>query len=70
MLSQGSVARIVSDLENRLLPVRVNSSQLALAYLNQQTGQRGFLLTADPVTLEPYDLGIAEAERLVVELRT
>ena len=70
MLSQASVGRTVSDLENRLLPVRDKSSQLALAYLNQETGQRGFLLTADPVTLEPYTLGTVEADRLVVELRT
>ncbi len=70
MLSQASVGRIVSDLENRLLPVRVKSAQLALAYLNQETGQRGFLLTADPVTLDPYDVGTVEANRLVVELRT
>ena len=70
ILSQASVGRIVSDLENRLLPVRDKSAQLARAYLNQETGQRGFLLTADPVTLEPYNFGVAEAERLVVELHT
>jgi len=70
ILSQASVGRIVSDLENRLLPVRDKSSQLALAYVNQETGLRGFLLTADPVTLEPYNFGTAEAERLVAELRT
>ncbi|MGB1222735.1 MAG: EAL domain-containing protein [Mycobacterium sp.] len=70
MLSQASVGRIVSDLENRLLPVRVKSSQLARAYLNQETGQRGFLLTGDPVTLAPYNSGTAEANRLVDELRT
>lgn len=70
MLSQASVGRIASDLENRLLPVRVKSSQLTLAYLNQETGQRGFLLTGDPVTLEPYNSGTAEANRLADELRT
>ncbi len=70
ILSQASVGRIIADFENRLLPVRDMSAQLSRAYLNQQIGKRDFLLTADPVTLEPYYLGTAEADRLVADLRT
>ncbi len=69
LISQASVERIAADFENRLLPFQEKSAELARAYLNQETGQRGFLLTDNPVTLEPYNSATVEAERLIPELR-
>lgn len=74
MLSASITARIsvghaVSALGDQLLPIRNQSSELSRAYVNQETGQRGYLLTGDPVTLEPYDAGTATSERVAPLLR-
>lgn len=64
-----AVANTVSDLGDHLMPIQVKVSDLSRAYANQEAGQRGYLLTGTPVTLEPYTAGVAAAEKLVVELR-
>ncbi len=45
------------DLVDRVSPARVEATTLANAYLNQETGVRGFLLTRDDSFLEPYRTG-------------
>jgi serine phosphatase RsbU (regulator of sigma subunit)/CHASE3 domain sensor protein len=54
--------------ESRLVVAQERAIQLAVAYVDQETGQRGFLITADPTFLEPYDRGRVAAARLTAEL--
>jgi serine phosphatase RsbU (regulator of sigma subunit)/CHASE3 domain sensor protein len=44
-------------------------AELRLAYSDQETGIRGYLLAGDPSFLEPYDDGVARAETMQSELR-
>ena len=54
--------RLVSD---RLQPASVQSRALLVALVDQETGQRGYLLTGDDMFLEPYRKGrVAFAGRL------
>jgi diguanylate cyclase (GGDEF)-like protein len=69
IMGRMAVGRSVSTLGETLMPIRIQSSELSRAYVNQETGQRGFLITGDPVTLEPYYFGTATIDRLVPELR-
>jgi diguanylate cyclase (GGDEF)-like protein len=69
MVGRLLVGRAVSTLDESLVPIRFQSSELTRAYVDQETGQRGFLLTGDPATLEPYYSGTATADRLVPDLR-
>jgi signal transduction histidine kinase len=62
--ARATVAGAQRTLSERVLPAREASSDLATAYVDQETGQRGFLLTGDPVFLEPFDRGSAAADRL------
>jgi signal transduction histidine kinase len=64
-----SVAKDVRGLGDRLIPIQDKVSELSRAYVNQETGQRGFLLTGNPVTLEPYTNGLAITAKLADELR-
>jgi signal transduction histidine kinase len=53
-----------------LRPARTAEADLLTAYVNQETGQRGFLLTGDERFLQPYTTGRATAARLQDELTT
>ena len=64
-----AVGHAVSELGDRLLPMRSKMSDLSRAFINQETGQRGFMLTDNPVTLEQYSTGVTVADRLIPELR-
>jgi diguanylate cyclase (GGDEF)-like protein len=63
-----SIGRAVNTLADQLITIRIQSSELTRAYVDQETGQRAFLLSGDPATLEPYDAGTATSDRLVPEL--
>ncbi len=63
-----SVARAVHNLSDRLIPIRSQTAELSRAYVDQETGQRAFLLTGNTVALELYEAGAATANRLVPEL--
>jgi CHASE3 domain sensor protein len=54
----------------RLVIARERVTQLVVAYVDQETGQRGYLIAGDPTFLEPYKLGRARAHRLISELRS
>ena len=64
-----TVAGAVDELSQRMLPAQDNVAELSTAYVDQETGQRGFLLTGDPQFLGPYQEGKEVADRLVAELR-
>jgi len=64
-----TVARAIAELTRDVVPVQSDVEALRRAYTDQETGQRGFMLTGNPVSLEPYTEGIAAADRLIPELR-
>ena len=64
-----AVARAVHELSDRTLRAQDEVAALSKAYVDEETGQRGFMLTADPSFLEPYNQGRATADRLVASLR-
>lgn len=43
-----------SSLEDELNPARVELGQVLALYVDQETGQRGYILTGDPAFLMPY----------------
>ncbi len=63
-IAWASVAAAQQELGERWLPARMAATDLATAYVDQETGQRGFLLAGDEQFLEPYDQGRADADRL------
>ncbi len=64
-----AVGHAVSELGDRLIPLRGMATELSRSYTNQDIGQRGFMLTDNPVSLESYHSGVATAERLIRDLR-
>jgi diguanylate cyclase (GGDEF)-like protein len=63
-----SVGRAVDTLGNRLIAIRTQSYELTRAFVDQETGQRGYLLTGNAAALELYEGGAAAADRLIPEL--
>ena len=54
---------------NKIDPAAFRTSQLGVAYLNQETGVRGYALSARPTFLAPYTDGLAQERRQVSALR-
>jgi signal transduction histidine kinase len=54
---------------NVIAPAALHGSQLYTAMLNQETGLRGYLLSAQPSFLQPYDSGRAEEQAQLTALR-
>ncbi|MCW2654917.1 MAG: signal transduction histidine kinase [Mycobacterium sp.] len=69
ILGRLAVAHAVSELNGHMLPVQNTVAQLNKAYVDQETGQRGFMLTGDRLALQPYIGGTTSADRLLGELR-
>ncbi|MBB3601021.1 diguanylate cyclase (GGDEF)-like protein [Mycolicibacterium sp. BK556] len=63
-----SVANAVHTLGDRLIPIRSQTSELSRAYVDQETGQRAYMLTGNVIALELYEAGVAAANRLAPEL--
>src|SRR4051794_7929592 len=64
-----TVGHALHNLGDRLIPIRNQSSELSRAFVDQETGQRAFLLTGTPIALELYAAGTATVNRLVPELQ-
>jgi signal transduction histidine kinase len=47
----------LDDLLNRTGPMRTAGTNLGTAYVDQESGVRGFAISADPANLVPYDRG-------------
>jgi signal transduction histidine kinase len=58
-----------SHVVNTLDPAALHASQLEVELLNQETGVRGYALTAQPGYLIPYKTGLAGQHRQVATLR-
>src|SRR5690349_17768037 len=54
---------------NKIDPAALGTSQLGVAYLNQETGVRGYALSARPTFLAPYSEGLVQERRQVSALR-
>jgi CHASE3 domain sensor protein len=65
-----TVGAAVSDLNNRVLPAQDAANELVKTYVDQETGQRGFLLTGNPQFLQPYESGRVSTARLIAQLST
>jgi signal transduction histidine kinase len=61
----GARSRVVDTLD----PAAYHASQLEVALLNQETGVRGYALTAQRSFLTPYSLGVAQQSVQVSALR-
>ena len=48
---------------------RASGSRLRAAYLDQEAGQRGYVITGNETFLEPYERGQVQAEALIAQLR-
>lgn len=59
----------VRQLQERAEPARSRLADLQAALVDQETGVRGFVITADEAFLRPYEDGTQRAEQLLVELR-
>lgn len=64
-----TVADALGELDAHVLPVQDKVGELQKAYVDQETGERGFMLTGDPASLGPYTNGVAAADRLTSDLR-
>jgi len=54
---------------NKIDPAAFRTSQLEIAYLNQETGVRGYALSARPTFRFPYTQGLVQERRQVTALR-
>ena len=68
VIARGAVTRATDQLNQHLLPAQERVMALSKAYVDEETGQRGFMLTGNQVSLEPYVAGKTTADRLVAEL--
>ena len=61
--------RTADRIEDRLRPARDDLSTLLVSIVDQETGQRGYLLTGDDDFLEPYVVGRRQSEEALDSLR-
>jgi serine phosphatase RsbU (regulator of sigma subunit) len=62
--------RAVAREEDELRPAEIAANQLESAAIDQETGQRGFIITRDPEFLGPYNDGRSDAAAAIEELRS
>ncbi|MQS06717.1 sensor histidine kinase [Streptomyces alkaliphilus] len=60
---------VFHHLSDSIQPARAEAYRLETALVNQETGARGYAITADPRFLEPYTLGLREENEAVERLR-
>jgi len=65
-----AVTRAMDSLSGHLLRVQDRVVEFGKTYVDQETGQRGFMLTGNQISLEPYTAGHAAIKRLAAELET
>ncbi|UXA19007.1 CHASE3 domain-containing protein [Mycobacterium sp. SMC-4] len=68
-LGQVSVTRAVDELSNSVVPIQRDVEALRRAFTDQETGQRGFALTGNTVSLDLYAAGVATSDELLARLR-
>jgi signal transduction histidine kinase len=68
-VSLANLASARDRVVNKIDPAAFRTSQLGIAYLNQETGVRGYALRARPTFLAPYADGLAQERQQVSALR-
>ena len=71
-LVAGEFGRVDSDVDtliDEISPARISAESLAAAYLDQETGVRGYVLSRDKSALEPYAQGRLDAAENSAEIR-
>ena len=68
-LALANLASARDRVVNKIDPAAFRTSQLGIAYLNQETGVRGYALSARPTFLIPYQQGRVQEQREVSALR-
>jgi signal transduction histidine kinase len=69
LLADGEQTRTRNFLLNQIGPARRSSLTLVTDLVNEETGVRGYVITANPRSLEPYDNGLREERSAFAELR-
>ena len=67
-VERSSVERTQKRIQSNLRPAQNAEAALLTAFVNQETGQRGFLLTGNDAFLDPYDAGRRDAVTLQRQL--
>ncbi|MGW0904189.1 sensor histidine kinase [Streptomyces sp. NPDC002853] len=65
----GQTADVTDELVDRLQPAGTQTYRLQAALVNQETGVRGYAITADRQFLQPYTQGKRDEARAAAELR-
>lgn len=68
LLVQLQVSATQGTLRSTYRPAQVAVAMLTEAYTDEQTGERGYLLTGDPAALQPYTAGRRNAAHLLRRL--
>ncbi|GAA1911438.1 PP2C family protein-serine/threonine phosphatase [Nocardioides marmoribigeumensis] len=69
LVAADRTSAIRRDVDRRLQPAAGDARALARALVDQETGERGFLITGDRSFLAPYDVGRTQERRRVAQLR-
>ena len=69
-ITAASNNRQVDDILDRVTPMRAAGETLNTALVDQETGVRGYAITGQPSSLEPYRSGIDEEERQVAKIES
>jgi signal transduction histidine kinase len=59
----------IDDVVNRTTPMRAYGESMVTAMVDQETAIRGYAISGRDANLEPYRRGLAEQNRLVVEIQ-
>src|SRR5437764_8580728 len=68
LIVRDQVSTVRSQLAGILRPAQIAVASLTKSDVDQETGERGFLLTGDESTLAPYTAGLADAARYTRQL--
>ncbi|GAA2156606.1 hypothetical protein GCM10009844_44980 [Nocardioides koreensis] len=68
VVTRGQVHDSTTVLNDHLRPAQTAAQRLLTAYVDEETGQRGFVLTGKDSFLEPYRVGVRRAAKLEAQL--
>lgn len=68
VVTRGKVHDSTVELNDHLRPAQSAAQRLVTAYVDEETGQRGFILTGRDAFLQPYRVGVRRAAALEDEL--
>ncbi len=69
ILSAVQTRHMVAHQQQAIEPAALDADSLLMAVLDQEAGERGFVITGDPAALGPYTTGTATVENAIAQLR-